>query len=348
MRLSVLSFCIWLHVVTAATAASSSDGGAPPAPTFSFSFTTVPNMTTCEPAVLSWQYSPRASVVPMSFLLQVAELPGLGPAIRNLTTAAAPPTFTWQPVNVPQGMYVFLATLDGTGYFPGGFFVSNGSNTSCLDSAVLISSSAASTTKTTQTSTSNHSTASASGVVPSSSGGSKINHGAIAGIAIAGFFVVLGAMIFILRRHRSRATRAIPAPDLRHISPMPTGEVTSTQVLSGPPNASKMALERPIAPAVVESQEAMFLKLARMREEMRIRERRESGDEGALDTPGRADTGASFLPPDSEIGGGLEVNGMGPPSDFAQQFHAMAQRVAVMEATMRTHGISNEQPPEYM
>ncbi|KAF8146228.1 hypothetical protein K438DRAFT_1781200 [Mycena galopus ATCC 62051] len=343
MRLSVLSLCIWLHVVTAATAASSSHAGAPPAPTFSFSFTTVPNMTTCEPAVLSWQYS--SNVVPMSFLLQVAELPGPGPAIRNLTTAAAPPTFTWQPVNVPQGMYVFLATLDGTGYFPGGFFVSNGSNTSCLDSAVSISSSAASTTKTTQTSTSNHSTASASGIVPSSSGGSKINHGAIAGVAIAGFFVVLGAIIFILRR-RSRATPAA-YPQRISESPTPTGQVASTQVLSGSPPNATIALERPIAPAIVESQEAMFLKLARMREEMRIRERRESEDEGALDTPGRADAGASLLPSDGEISG-LEVDGMGPPGDFAQQFRAMAQRVALIEARMGTDGISDEQPPEYM
>ncbi|KAF8137823.1 hypothetical protein K438DRAFT_1947106 [Mycena galopus ATCC 62051] len=328
MRLGGLSLYIWLHVVRAATAASSSDSAAPSATT-SFSFTSLPNMTTCEPAVISWQFS--SSIVPTSFSLAVWSWSS-ATRVRNFTTAVAPPTFTWQAVDVPQALYQIVAnwlqpndttlSLHGSSEpiptsYATAFFVSNGTNTSCLDLAVSISSAP------------------------------KINHGTIAGVAITGFFVVLGAIIFILRRRSRAAPTAYP----RRISdsPMPTGQVTSARVLSGPPNASEtvIAFERPIAPAVVESQEAMFLKLARMREEMHIRERRESGDEGALDTPSHADAGANLLPSDGEISG-LEVDGMGSPSDFAQQFRAMAQRVALIEARMGTDGISDEQPPEYM
>ncbi|KAF8137835.1 hypothetical protein K438DRAFT_2120276 [Mycena galopus ATCC 62051] len=272
-------------------------------------------MTTCEPAVISWQYS--SSIVPTSFLATVSD--PFNNSIRNLTTAAAPPTFTWQAVNVPQGSYQMIGIFTSPSLADiSHFFVSIGNDTSCLDSAV-----------------------------PSSSSAPKINHGAIAGGAIGGVFVVLGAMIFILHRRRSRAARAIPVAYPRHISPTPTGQVASTQVLSGgPPNASQtaIALKRP--------QEAMFLKLARMQEEMRVHERREGRDEETLDIPSRAEhAGASLLPvtrPDGEIGGGLAADGMGPPRDLAHQFRAMAQRVGLMEVQMQTHGISDEQPPEYM
>jgi hypothetical protein len=129
-----------------------------------------------------------------------------------------------------------------------------------------------------------------------------------------------------------------------------------------------LAYDRPIAPAVVESQGAMFVKFARMQQEMRSRERQMSvGPEKTSNVAGQTeeddarlllvssaisqeDNGADFTesrPAEAEPSA-LNLEQMSPP-DLVRQLRAMAERVAQMEACMQSHGISDEleRPPDY-
>ncbi|KAF8147554.1 hypothetical protein K438DRAFT_1989617 [Mycena galopus ATCC 62051] len=141
--------------------------------------------------------------------------------------------------------------------------------------------------------------------------------------------------------------------------PQPTGENTV------------LALDIPVAPAVVESQEAMFLKLARIQEEMRSRERRASEgyqegpngpacaeevdthllpvssgtphDDHALEStdPGRTEAGLDCA--EAELND-LDLEQLSTP-ELVRQLRGMAQRLAVMEA--RIDRIPDEPPPDY-
>ncbi|KAJ7907029.1 hypothetical protein B0H13DRAFT_2019530 [Mycena leptocephala] len=208
--------------------------------------------------------------------------------------------WTWPAVNVTEGWYAMLAQFPSTNTFvqSSPFPVGNGSDTSCLRSASVPSVSSVSSTSTTGTSssvsgsssvksgvasipsrsTSTTGTSSSvsgsssvkSGATSDPSRRSNINRGAIAGGAIGGLLIAIAALILVFRRFRD-----IPTP----IPPTPfTLAKQATDVpVSRPPTTGKsvLVLDRPIAPAGVESQDAMLTKLDRMRESLRVREGQE-------------------------------------------------------------------------
>ncbi|KAF7365658.1 hypothetical protein MVEN_00439400 [Mycena venus] len=363
------------HVVRAATASrrsASSPSGLSP----SFVFNPIAEMTTCKPAVITWTYNGGELQLTLSITSIVATSGGDQSLTEPVTGTPIDPsqlegTYTWPMVNVAQGWYHITGNFPSAGFVESAsFYVLNGTDTSCLRAgAVSIASSATSNTWS-STSAGPSGTSVSSSTAPNSSPKSKLYRGAIAGGALGGLFTLaLGAVILLVLRRRSRVLPALARID-SPIIPFPVTRQTSLghdrHVSLAPSNSGKvvLALDRPISPAVVRSQEALFTKLARMQDEMRARERRDR--EGPADTRvGGSRTeeedaacvlsGSSGIPIDPGPGSSnteevhfdeADIARMSTP-DLARQLHAMARRVASMEARMQTHGISDEQPPDY-
>ncbi|KAF7334706.1 hypothetical protein MVEN_02301300 [Mycena venus] len=395
-----LALSVNWHFVWVATAGSSSSSVSPPVVTPIFEFAKISDMTTCEPASITWMYSPVKVDDSLALALTITNngVPQAPPPSTTATGTFSTPSvgrrvnhlferdgtvnqsitigqgvdplsriITWASVNVTQGWYAILGAMNlpGVSQESSFFFVFNGTDTSCLrtKSVSRVSSVAGGTSSdgSIPRSSSVAGGSSTTGVtLPVSS--SKNNRGAtvggLVGGVVGGVLIVLAALILILRCRSRRASANIPSTPTRQATDLP---------ISRPPRATKpvLALDRPIAPAVVESQEAMFIKLARLQEEMRAREREASEGHETPNPLGRAEEeDARLLPVSSETPhdnqvlesaelrpaepefSELNLEQMSTP-DLARQLRAMAQRVALMEARMQSHGISDERPPDY-
>ncbi|KAJ7472657.1 hypothetical protein FB451DRAFT_1558836 [Mycena latifolia] len=392
-----VALCIWFlaHSVTGyfprvatqdATQAISS------AVSILFSFDKIANMTTCTSAAITWSYgstvfvnanitlsitnigvaqlSPPNTTTTGTFHTNSVRAPENQNSVSRRDTltqfvspsiSAVSRSYTWPLVDVPERWYVMRAAFDsGTGIESEPFYVANGTDTSCIRSS-FVSVSASGPTSASQTisstpNTSGNSSAPGTGSPTASKGvpapqvhGSKINRGAIAGGVAGGLIVILAAIVLFRRRSRATSTPTnIPAP-----SPTPMPPVT----LSPATGQTVLAFDRPIAPGVVESQEAMLDKLARMREPMRVLDRERS--EAAVDThdEARGEEEARLLvtsaPDPGRVADAPAQPGASSSGDRAadleQQLQVMAERLALMEAHMQTHGLSedSERPPDY-
>ncbi|KAF7338761.1 hypothetical protein MSAN_02198600 [Mycena sanguinolenta] len=202
-----------------------------------FAFNTISNMTSCDPAVISWMYTPPtlSDSVEMTLFIQDASPPAESPSpipngrrvtirgdgsITQQIAANIDPKllgFTWTSANVTSGWYQLIATLPLLDQESSSFFVAAGRNTSCLASTTLSSSlSSSSSLFSSSSSTTSNPTSSGS---PTSTGGastasettavlatsSKTNRGAIAGAVIGGFAVFAAAIAaYIYLRYASR------------------------------------------------------------------------------------------------------------------------------------------------
>jgi hypothetical protein len=122
--------------------------------------------------------------------------------IANISNPSAS-RYTWPAVDVPQGFYRFVAIAASTNVTSQTFFVSNGTNTSCLRSTVLSPSS----TSRSSISATTTSLLSAETVAPTSRSSTHSHSGSIAGGVIGAFaFIsaVLGIAFYYYSRRRSR------------------------------------------------------------------------------------------------------------------------------------------------
>ncbi|KAJ7471815.1 hypothetical protein FB451DRAFT_1251067 [Mycena latifolia] len=233
-------------------------------------------------------------------------------------------TYTWASVNITQGWYSLTATssLGIPDQHSKPFFVVNGTDTSCFGGtasrSISSSSHSSSVSPTSQSvdavshatsaSPTNSLSAAGTSLAPATARhAAKFPPGAIAGIVV-GALLVLVAGILVFLRIRSRRARARSSS----VSPFPPpsgGTVPDTDRAS-----TILAVDRPIATSVVESQAQMFDKIARVQEDMRALEREGEGSDS--DTP-----------------------------DMAGQLRAMAERVALMEVHIQT--LSGDRPPDY-
>lgn len=195
---------------------TSTSSAATVTPSAILTFDTINQLTTCTSTLIVWFYLGPES--PMSLTVTNLNVPQSGsssvsgvststvsPGIQALATvtvklaAALDPTlmnFTWPAVNVPQGWYRLYAGIDSQSFIQtsAAFFVSTGSNTSCLvTGASTLASHPLPSSSTTTTPI----------LVAGSS--SSINTGAIVGIVIGSFgllFVVAAIFFCLLRRRK--------------------------------------------------------------------------------------------------------------------------------------------------
>ncbi|PBK80582.1 hypothetical protein ARMGADRAFT_1020854 [Armillaria gallica] len=144
--------------------------------------------------------------------------PSGGDIVKIITTSADPnnDSFTWDKVNVPQGWYTIWASMEAYPDFSqttsSTYFVSNGSDVSCLSSSGGSSSSSSPTTMSSMTSsTTSPSPTAIVGAV------SSVNKGAIAGGVVGGVAIlsaVLAALLYFLcASQRRRRTSTHDHPD---------------------------------------------------------------------------------------------------------------------------------------
>lgn len=107
-------------------------------------------------------------------------------------------TFNWSSVNVPQGWYRLVATVDTSIAQSDSFYVSNGLDTSCI---LLASSSSSSSTTSSATSTPTTSSVTSANGATGNNSGSRVNKGAIAGGVIGGV-ALLAAIIAVFVNYR--------------------------------------------------------------------------------------------------------------------------------------------------
>ncbi|KAJ6589651.1 hypothetical protein B0H19DRAFT_1249182 [Mycena capillaripes] len=390
MKACGIAVLVWTLHVTGHVHRTVSSGAAPAIITPSFQLNRIPDITACTPAFITWIYVPASSSDLPDLKLEVtnagvAQLPA-PPAImagsangdlsrrnllltRPLVTGVDPTLriFTWPLVNVTEGWYEIIATIPLYSLVEAStsFFVRNGSDTSCFAPAFAQLSSSSPVpsrmpTGGTGTSASISTSRTSSGAPSNTSRGFKINPGAVAGGVVGGFFVIAAALFILCRRRRSRISHNVADISIR--------QATDSRVSIPPnPGAIVLALDRPIAPAVVESQEAMFLKLARMREGMRVRDDPRSSEEpeDTRDTTAATEEEDAHLLPVASSGtapdpvaGSSDIQNVAHPNadggeemmstpDLVRQLRAMAERMALVEARMQTHGISGERPPDY-
>ena len=211
----------FLSLSPSSSVVTSTSSAATVTPSAILTFNNINQLTTCTSTSITWFYLGPDS--PMSLTVTNLNVPQSGssslsgaststvsPGMQILDTvtvklaSALNPTslnFTWPSVNVPQGWYRLYAGIDSQSFIQtsAAFFVSTGSNTSCLVTAASTSApnplSSSSTTTTPL-------------LVSSSS--SPINTGAIVGIVIGslGLLFAVAAMFFCFRRrYRKRTTK---------------------------------------------------------------------------------------------------------------------------------------------
>ncbi|KDQ59995.1 hypothetical protein JAAARDRAFT_32365 [Jaapia argillacea MUCL 33604] len=211
---------------SAAQSVTSASPSTTAAPVPTLAFHAIANMTACSPGIVNWDYAgPTGN---LSFMVTNSFVPTVNdtfaspasPAVtrRNVGEGSlvkvkrqsgdiyevvgsnldpTKDTWTWPVVNVPQGWYVLDAFLSGIPTQSPAFFVSLGTNTSCLPASSLPSSS---TTP-----------ASSSSVSPIPQSDASTNHhtGAIVGGVIGGLAFILAVLgaLFVCRRRRRVTSR---------------------------------------------------------------------------------------------------------------------------------------------
>ncbi|KAJ6565838.1 hypothetical protein DFH09DRAFT_462394 [Mycena vulgaris] len=144
---------------------------------------------------------------------------------------------------------------------------------------------------------------------------SKTSPGVIAGVVVGALALsatALGAYLCVSRRSRGGYRRGLDSPQVE------SQTLPEIQQRAGTPAVTVLAFDRPMAPGVVESQEAMMFKIEGLRRDMH----------SARGSPAQSRV-------DVQTGRGQV--------DMEQQFRDMAERMAQMEAQMRM----NEAPPGY-
>ncbi|KAJ6565844.1 hypothetical protein DFH09DRAFT_1081500 [Mycena vulgaris] len=266
------------------------------------------DMITCAPATISWEAQlPVGAKMNLTLLRVQTIAEGLDPSSG---------TYTWASVNVTAGVYSLQASTP----LPGGIVedwgtsvtVVNGTNTSCL--APTVHSSASSGTSSprppaTLTITPHTSTAPPTASNPTNKRASKTSPGIIAGAVVGALALIAAAFTCV----PLRITAPIPTP-LRHPSVAGRGSPTT------------IALDRPVAPGVVESQEAMLLKSAGL-----LRRRRDEESASSSQAQSHVDV--------HQVGLGAEPG----QAEVAQQLREMAERMALIEVQIRM----NDPPPGY-
>ncbi|KAJ7033790.1 hypothetical protein C8F04DRAFT_1234589 [Mycena alexandri] len=306
-----------------------------PAVTDSFTFDQIDNMTTCTPALITWTYS---GSITDSLALTIR---------ASISLALAQPIAVVDPSYKSMGG---LAQMSAKGGTPSGA-------RSPVSATNLPNSTAAASRTTTP-----------SGAATSGSSNIGIaqtplrNIGGIIGGITGGLaFTVL----IVVLRHQYTRRSGLKKPIQPPSSPQPAAGSMSTR-----DGVTVLALDRPIAPAVVESQEAMFDKFAQMREGMRRVERGESSggrehgaerDEGdarpqgasaGLPAPSVEPTEDPVATPQINNASGNEMPNINhsvhlDAPDIVEQMRTMAERLALLEARTRSNGLSEEGPPEY-
>ncbi|KAJ7154596.1 hypothetical protein C8R46DRAFT_1117860 [Mycena filopes] len=206
-----------------------------------FSFNSISNMTTCEPALITWIYTPLGGEDLPNLVLSITNSGVKAPSpplsstlvgsfsqhdtrrsyfrrddITEQISAPIPPSlevFEWSSVNVSGGgWYALVATVDGDASasklsLP--FFIQDGSDVSCtLPPASSTSSGPTSTGVGSGSPTSTGDPSSSGGTLPVSGvSSSKVNKGAIAGGVIGGLAVIAAAIAaFFYLRYASAST----------------------------------------------------------------------------------------------------------------------------------------------
>ncbi|KAJ7027332.1 hypothetical protein C8F04DRAFT_91676 [Mycena alexandri] len=320
----------------------------------SFTFDQIDNMTTCTPALITWTYS---GSITDSLALTIRASISLALAQPIAVVDPVLQIYGWSSPNVSEGWYTLGGTVAGLNDQSSQFYVNDGTDISCLATHPSLSSSAAASRTTTP-----------SGAATSGSSNIGIaqtplrNIGGIIGGITGGLaFTVL----IVVLRHQYTRRSGLKKPIQPPSSPQPAAGSMSTR-----DGVTVLALDRPIAPAVVESQEAMFDKFAQMREGMRRVERGESSggrehgaerDEGdarsqgasaGLPAPSVEPTEDAVATPQINNAPGNEMPNINhgvhlDAPDIVEQMRTMAERLALLEARTRSNGLSEEGPPEY-
>jgi hypothetical protein len=285
-------------------------------------------MKTCTPALINWFYSPTTQQQPDDLTLTItSDVPGVTDLDELITPGPLDPlarSYIWPSVKAIPGVYQIEAKSNSAQWLilSGPFNVVNGTDTSCrFRSASSVSASSA--TPASQTTWSGPAvTSGGSGPQnqPSPQTQSKVNTGAIAGGVVGGLAILIAILICVICCRSRTQIPTTPAD----VSPF---------LIPGQPGTSAVPRERGKTglawdtPGVGESQGGSG-KRHRMGEMMHRDERdaREGGQS----------TQASTVNPSDSVSERSE-----------QQLRAMAERLAAMEAHLRTQGHPEEQPPDY-
>jgi hypothetical protein len=217
-----------------------SSASSAPSPSPVLFFHDIGQLTTCQPGVITWVYQgPPEDLVLLvtnSNVNQASQSPSSatagavragidGRAERNaranpgtiteaLTTTTDPfgLNFTWQSVNVSQGYYAIVAAVPGFSTESSPFFVSNGTDTSCLTASTPSPSASMSPSSTTPAPTS-----SPSQIPDQSEASSGSSHvAAIVGGVIGGVVAIFAAVgCLLLRLIKKRSARGMSSGSRR-------------------------------------------------------------------------------------------------------------------------------------
>ncbi|KAJ7900904.1 hypothetical protein B0H13DRAFT_2028595, partial [Mycena leptocephala] len=247
-------------------------------------------------------------------------------------------SYTWPSAKAIPGVYQIAAKSNSAQWLilSGPFKVMNGTDTSCRFKSTS-SVSASSATPASQITTPASQTAPSGPAVTSGGAGSqnqpspqiqsKVNRGAITGGVVGGLILIAIVIWVIRRRYRARI------PDIAtDVSPFLIPGQPGTSVVTQERGKTVLAWD---APGIPESQ-AGSGKRHRMRDMMNRDERGAAVDarDGGQST--QASTSTANPAEDSASERRSE-----------QQLRAIAERLAVMEAHLRTQGHPEEQPPDY-
>jgi len=180
-----------------------------------FSFNNIPEMTTCNPATITWIYDSFTDLNVMDLTLNITndlpEIPGLSTTAtwsstpdtnsnlvnQSLTSGFIDPTaqtYTWASVNVTEGWYAIVATFAsraGTSEESVAFYIVNGTDTSCL--GTLGTSQGASPSSGSPTSSVGFPSSSPA-THPSDAVSSKLNREALVGGVIGGIALLVAVI----------------------------------------------------------------------------------------------------------------------------------------------------------
>lgn len=109
-----------------------------PSPTqTTFFINAINNMTTCTSGIITWTYNGSSADIILSITNSFEPYPQntTGTNISLIDTNAASKSWTWPQVNVSQGWYRIVGAVSSFSAVSADFFVSNGSDTSCLISS---------------------------------------------------------------------------------------------------------------------------------------------------------------------------------------------------------------------
>ncbi|KAI0075962.1 hypothetical protein K474DRAFT_1675969 [Panus rudis PR-1116 ss-1] len=197
----------------------STGSAALPSATAPVAFVTPQDLTACEPGTISWNVYDTVDVSNLTIYV-TSHAVSVPPTVRGsitpvdvnmlITTNLDPlehSSYDWVPVTIPQGYYKLTGTVvepnDISSFSSDTFWVSNGTDSSCLISYP------AATTWSNPISSPTESSVPISGALSSSSSNSKRVAGAITGGVIGGVALVaalLGLLFFLRRSSRQRSS----------------------------------------------------------------------------------------------------------------------------------------------